>query len=592
MNGSIHTLCVDDEPGFAEMAATFLERENDHISTSVATSASEALERIEADSPDCIVSDYNMPDKNGLELLEDVREIDDRLPFILYTGKGSEAIASEAISAGVTDYLQKKGGDSSQYAVLANRVSNAVEQYRARTEVERSQQRLSLFIDQSPLGVLEYDSDFEIVRVNQRGQEILGYDEAELLGETWEKLVTEDSYENVDQVTDQLTEASGGFHSIDENVRGDGEYITVEWFNRVITDDDGDMIAVLSLFRDVTEEREREQQREEALSRLEVLHDRSPDMVNFHDEDGNIIDPNSQLCAQTGYDATELTCMKVWDIDEALSSERAKEMWTALEKGDRKQIRGRYRRKDGSTFPVEVHLRKVTISSEERFVVIGRDISERVEYEERLQRQNERLEEFTSVISHDLRNPLNVADGQLQLAQETAAGNSPHIESAREAIARSQRLVTDLLELARQGDDISETEPVELHRIAETCWQALETGGNTLAVEVERTVVADPGRLRQLFQNLFENAVRHNDADVTVTVGPLDDGFYIADDGVGLPLKVGERLFEPGYSEEPDGTGFGLNIVERIVEAHGWDITTTASVEGGAQFNIRGVEFV
>lgn len=388
MGGSIHVLHVYDDPGFGELVEDFLEKEDDRITVSTATSAAEAVDRIRADPPDCIVSDYEMPGRNGLEFLNDVRDIDDRLPFILYTGKGSEAIASDAMAAGVTDYLQKQGGGASQYAVLANRISNAVEQYRSRVKIERSQQRLSLLIDQSPLGVLEYDSSFEIIRVNQRGQKILGYDEAELVGHTWEKLVTEDSYENVDSVTSRLAEAEGGFHSIDENVSKDGQRITVEWFNRVITDDDDEMIAVISLFRDITEQRARDQERQKALGQVEALYEQSPDMINLHDAEGNIINPNPELCAQTGYDKSELTLMKVWEIDEMLSAEDADRKWANLGDGDRQQIRGQYRRKDGSTMPVEIHLRRVTIDGEERFVVIARDISERVEYETELERTN------------------------------------------------------------------------------------------------------------------------------------------------------------------------------------------------------------
>ena len=716
MGGSVHVLHVDDDPGFGELVEDFLEKEDDRITVSTATSASKALDRIRADPPDCIVSDYEMPGRNGLEFLDDVREIDDRLPFILYTGNGSEAIASDAMAAGVTDYLQKQGGGASQYAVLANRILNAVEQYRARAKIERSQQRLSLLIDQSPLGVLEYDSSFEIIRVNQRGQKILGYDEAELVGHTWEKLVTEDSYENVDSVTNRLAEAEGGFHSIDENVRKDGERITVEWFNRVITDDDGEMIAVISLFRDITEQRARDRERQKALGQLEALYERSPDMINLHDEAGNIINPNPELCAQTGYDKSELTSMKVWEVDETLSAEDADRKWSALKDGDREQVRGRYRRKDGSTMPVEVHLRRVTIDGEQRFVVIARDISERVEYEtelertnsilstlidslpagilvedgsrtivaanqrlfqlfdipgspedivgtdcatlaeeaadqlvkpqafvdrieevigerepvenerirhadervlsrsyqpvalpdgggnlwlyrdatdivdreEELQRQNERLDEFVSVIAHDLQNPLSIADGHLQLATDDET--NPHLETAQEAIRRSQRLTTELLELARQGDDIGEVCPIDVAGVAEACWRATGAGDGTLSVDIERKVLADPTRFRQVLQNLFENAVEHGGDDVTVTVGSFEDGFYVADDGEGLSDEGSTRLFEIGYSGTSDGTGFGLSIVDRIVDAHGWEISVTESTDGGVRFEIMGVQ--
>jgi PAS domain S-box-containing protein len=235
---------------------------------------------------DCIVSDYDMPGRNGLAFLDAVREDHPNLPFILFTGKGNEEIASRAISAGVTDYLQKDRG-TGQYAVLANRIRNAVDQYRSQRELEASQKRLSLFVEQSPLGVLEYNSDFEIVGLNEAGEEILGYSEEELRGETWETLVTSESYENVDEVTSALAEAEGGYHSIDENVRKDGERIVCEWHNRVVTDDDsvdrrstsnrpqaddGDVVAVFSQFQDVTERRERQR-------RIEALHEATRDLM-------------------------------------------------------------------------------------------------------------------------------------------------------------------------------------------------------------------------------------------------------------------------------------------------------------------------
>ena len=144
----ITVLHVDDDPEFATTAALFLERHDDRFDVETVTSASAALDRLAAGDLDldCIVSDYEMPGMNGIELLEAVRERHPSLPFILYTGRGSEEIASDAISAGVTDYLHKETG-TSQYTLLANRVTNAVEQYRSRQALEESQKRLSLFIE-------------------------------------------------------------------------------------------------------------------------------------------------------------------------------------------------------------------------------------------------------------------------------------------------------------------------------------------------------------------------------------------------------------------------------------------------------------
>ncbi|WP_137288046.1 bacterio-opsin activator domain-containing protein [Natronorubrum halophilum] len=140
MTNSITVLIVDNEPGFADLAGEMLERQRDSIVAESATNAEAALEAIETRSIDCVVSDYEMPKITGLELLERVRESDPDLPFILFTGRGSEEIASEAIAAGVTQYLQKESGKE-QYALLANQITNAVAQYRTETELRESERR-------------------------------------------------------------------------------------------------------------------------------------------------------------------------------------------------------------------------------------------------------------------------------------------------------------------------------------------------------------------------------------------------------------------------------------------------------------------
>jgi DNA-binding NtrC family response regulator len=123
----IRVLHVDDEPEFAELVASYLERSERRLSVETATSASEGFDRLADTRFDCVVSDYDMPGRSGIEFLEAVQDEHPDLPFILYTGKGSEDVASEAISAGVTDYLQKRPGPD-QYTLLANRIRNAVEQ--------------------------------------------------------------------------------------------------------------------------------------------------------------------------------------------------------------------------------------------------------------------------------------------------------------------------------------------------------------------------------------------------------------------------------------------------------------------------------
>ncbi len=578
-NNRISILHVDDEPDFAEAAATFLERENEQFVIETATSASEGLDCLTEHDIDCVVSDYDMPSQTGIEFLTAVREQYDDLPFILYTGKGSEEIASQAISAGVTGYLQKETG-TGQYAVLANRITNAVEQYRAQRELEASQKRLSLFIEQSPLGVLEYDSDATIVRMNDAAEEILGYTEAELQGETWERIVSEDSYEDVADIESELIEAEGGYHSVDENIRKDGERIVCEWHNRVVTDDDGSIVAVFALFQDITDRKERERRLEQKNARLEALFENSPDMINVHTADGTVVDVNQRFCDVFDRSKDDIVGRKVWNIDQRLDAESLREILEEIEVGGQIEAETEFRRDDGEQFPVEVRVRRLPIDDGNRFLVLSRDISDR-------KRREQQLDEFASIVSHDLRNPLSVAELEMELAREEC--DSEHLDRVTEAHTRMDRLIDDLLTLAREGDQVGQREAVELAPLVEQCWANVTTGEATLQVESDQTLQADTSRLQQLFENLIRNAAEHGTEDVTVTVGDIDDGFYFEDDGPGIPPEQRGDVFEYGYSTTETGTGLGLNIVEQIATAHGWSVRVTESADGGARFEITGV---
>ncbi|WP_135663971.1 sensor histidine kinase [Halorhabdus rudnickae] len=215
------------------------------------------------------------------------------------------------------------------------------------------------------------------------------------------------------------------------------------------------------------------------------------------------------------------------------------------------------------------------------------DETHREQYRNELERQNDRLDSFASMLSHDLRNPLNVAQARLELARDEAADNE-HLETASEALDRIEALIEDVLQLARQGQPIEERERISLEVIARDAWEMVETADAALVVDDDRDILGDPERIQRLFENLFRNAVEHGGKDVSVTVGPLDgeNGFFIEDDGRGIPDEERQQVFESGYSTAENGTGFGLAIVEQIVAAHEWEIEL-ADVETGSRFEIR-----
>lgn len=230
------------------------------------------------------------------------------------------------------------------------------------------------------------------------------------------------------------------------------------------------------------------------------------------------------------------------------------------------------------------------------------EITEQKARERQLREQNENLDEFASIVSHDLQGPLNVAKGRVKLAEKEC--ESEQLAEVDEALTRMESLIDDLLTKAQSNQSTDEPEPVALETVARTAWEYSDIGDCTFSTSIpaEVLIVADRDRLLELFQNLYQNSREHNESPVSVHVGVIgpetqssDDnkqaGFYVADDGSGIPNDSREDLFEKGYTTNTNGTGLGLAIVKDIIGAHGWEIAVTDSEDGGARFEITGVEF-
>jgi PAS domain S-box-containing protein len=233
-------------------------------------------------------------------------------------------------------------------------------------------------------------------------------------------------------------------------------------------------------------------------------------------------------------------------------------------------------------------------------VVRFSDITERKEREReleatkrKLERSNEKLDQFAGMVSHDLRNPLNVIMGRAELLRAEAPDE--HVEPIERNVERMETMIDDLLTLARAGESVDDPEPIPLASVVADSWAAVSSDDVKLDMDIldDEVVEADDDRLRHVFENLFRNAIEHNDSPVTIRVGTLSDEggsvsrFYISDDGTGIPESDREKVFEHGYTTNTDGTGFGLSIVEEIVEAHGWNISVGESDAGGARFDVH-----
>ncbi|WP_338729891.1 PAS domain-containing sensor histidine kinase [Haladaptatus sp. DJG-WS-42] len=327
------------------------------------------------------------------------------------------------------------------------------------------------------------------------------------------------------------------------------------------------------------------------------------DGVYVLDLNGRYVKVNDRFVELTGYDRENLLQKQPSILlDEAAVEqfEQAIQQLITTETNAIKTVEATITTASGDCVPLEATL-TVLWEDGEAVGTIGvvRDITARKAREEKLKRQNERLEKFATVVTHDLRNPLNVAMGRLEIAKET--GESRHFEAIANAQKRMERIIEDVLAVARQGEAVEETQPVTLDTVARRAWDTVDTGTATLVVDTDTRIDADVSRLTQLFENLFRNSVEHastgeqpatNSANerseeaVTVHVGRLDNdaGFYVEDTGRGIPPDKRERVFESGYTTDSEGTGFGLAIVMEIAMAHGWKIDVKGGTAGGARF--------
>ncbi len=706
MNDAITVLHVDDDAAFAEMVATYLERENDRIEVLTKTDPEVGLEALDDRDIDCVVSDYEMPNTNGIDLLETVRTDHPELPFILFTGKGSEAVAGEAISKGVTDYLQKDS-TTSQYAVLAHEIRNAVQQYRARRAVEETEEKLSQLAENANDILFMFNGDWsELLFINSAYEDIWGrpVEEVEADPHSFLDGVHPDDRERARESMEYI--ANGESITVEYRViQPDGEQRWIHGDTKPIFDDDGTVSRIVGYVEDITDRKREVRKREQIIGRvtdgiIEVDTDWQFTLVNEAAE--QLTDLNEEYllgrafwdvfdrAVGTRFEETYRNTMETrepttfteyfdqldawFDIDiypqpdgglafyfrdvsdrieHSLELERRAERFSYVEDvaeigyweidaqasepypvtlsdgvyaihdlspdepfdverglefyppDDRDLVRESVERAIAEGEPYDHETRLITAADRERWVhFVGepvrengeiikirgvfQDITDRKENELELARQNERLEAFASIVSHDLRSPLTVAEGHLELAQQEY--ESDHLREVDAAHDRMTAMIDDLLALARQGKTVTDQEQVALPEIVEEGWSNVASEETDLTLETDRTVLADRSRLLQVFVNLFSNAVTYGGS--VVTVGECDDGIVVEDNGPGIPPDERESIFEAGYSTGDDGTGFGLSIVNEIVEAHGWTITVTTGSDGGARFEITGVEFI
>lgn len=506
------------------------------------------------------------------------------------------------------------------------------------SERRRRERRFEALLNNSNDIIIITDDDGIHQYLSPAFEEVLGYECEAAIGESMLSYIHPEDRDRVRATLEESPRGDGeGFVVEYRAEHADGSYRWMESRGSEHSDTAG-IEGYLINSRDITAQREREQRIRQYNDTLEQLHETTQNLIEV---------TNKQQVARqviTGFETvfeSELAGVWLSDGEEqslrpAALSKRGRELvpdppvytpnkeslsWKVYRDGEMRYISDVYAHESRANPTTEIRSEVIVplgkygvlnvgstetdgfddweknlieVWADTATVVLKRvtEFEELQAQERELVHERNRLDDFASVLSHDIQNPLNVALLRTDLASREC--DSEHLSTAMQALSRIEELTDSLLTLTRHGQTVEETSVVQLDTVALRSWDTIVTDEASLKPVTTERIRADQSRINQLFENLFRNAVEHGGTDVTVTVGLVEDGsgFYIADDGTGISESERSKLFERGFTTSEHGTGLGLQIVKRICEAHDWGVTVAEGTDGGARFEITDVEFV
>jgi PAS domain-containing protein len=603
----IAVLYVDDEPALLELSTLFLGRNRD-FAIDTALSAKLALEKLRLHPYDVIVADYLMPEMDGIEFLKGLRTAGCTIPFIIFTGKGREDVAIEALNSGADFYLQKGGDPRSQFAELANMIRQAAHKRRAEEALRESEQQLHAILQGSPIPQIVIDHDHRVVHWNRAMEQYFGIPAQEMIGTTqqWRAFYTCERPCLADLIVDgridEIPRWYPGKFASSRHIEGAfevtdffpkmGEHGKWFFFTAVaIHDRSGKTIGALETLEDITEQveaetnlAERAGEIEEAHAQLEAIFQAFPDVYLRFDCDGTILDLRTRDPSSVFLAYDQLLTRKVRDLlapgegtlveetirDVHLSGKMQIIEFTQEIEGSRRSFEGRFIPLLGS-----------------QVIGIFRDITDRKVGETALRQANTKLQLLSGITRHDILNALTALSAYQQLAMEASA--DPLMLTYLEKQHGITRQIHTLVEFTRFYQKIGVTEPTwqDVQEILTRVVRQLDTQGIPVVFDLQGIeVYADP-LLERVFSNLIENAVRHGGRVTCIRFGHDENSSGLTvtceDDGTGIDPGEKENIFGKGYGKH---SGLGLFLVREILSITGLSIRETGEQGNGARFEI------
>ncbi len=620
----IQVLMVDDDPMIMELTKTFLEKSGD-IEVDPVSSAKAAVEKLltETSRYDVVVSDYAMPEMDGITFLKAVKERDPELPFVLFTGRSREELAIEALNCGADYYLQKDGGPALMFAQLSHHIKLAADRFRAKRARLESEERYRTFVEKIPGIAFRNPPGSSPTFVHGQVEEITGYSGEDFSkGRVrWDQLIHPDDLPKFVEINERLMgDAGGSPKEIYRIFRKDGE---VRWVYEAIwkvCDESGRPSEVEGIVHDVTD-------RKRARRQLLLQRDMSLKL-----SETTSLGEALKICVDTAIEISEMDCGTIYLRDESSGhlrlahSKGLSEDFLSLisdqkrdSKRAKKVMEGRpiYIRVQDSDLPLQEARERegirsiavVPILHQDRVIgcySIGSHTADRVPIASRtalktiasmignaiarirateslaartaeLEAKNAEMESFVYSVSHDLRSPLMAVRGFAAcLREDVDKGDRDGVESdlarMEGAATRMDRLLTDALELSRIGRVVNPPEEAQFEEIAAEALDLMAEVIKSRGIEVsvaERmpAVFVDRLRMVEVLVNLIENSGKYATAGPRPKIdigfrrnGDGEPTFFVRDNGPGIAIDQQEKVFGLFYKVDRKSNGTGAGL--------------------------------
>jgi len=599
----IHTLYVDDEPDLLEIGKLFLERSRD-IAIDTDLSAKNALGKAKSGRYDAIISDYVMPEMDGISLLKEVRKSGCTIPFILFTGRGREEVVIDALNNGADFYLQKGGNPRAQFAELRSMLIQAVERRNVEARLKNSEERYRNVVEDQTEAICRFRSDSTHVFVNSAYCNLVGKNKDELIGKKFTPNIPNEDLAKTHNFLRSLTPENPKGYMTQCILMPDGSKRWLRCNDRAIFDDHGSIIEYQSVSRDITEQKKAEDALVDSQRTLQYIIDLMPDAMYGIDRCGRVIVWNKAAEHMTGVAGRDLIGKTDYEhavpfygeriptlVDCIIHPESASTLYEHVQKTEGTTLISESHATfaDGRTTnlwikacPLFDHDGKISGA-----ISVIRDISNYKQLEAALLQSNRKLSLMSSVTRHGILNKLCVLNVYLDLIR---TDTSPQQVSDRlSRIESTVNAIRDQISSTWQYQNIGMKAPL-WHTASDSFCSAisqvdiknLHCSDKLAGLELR----ADP-MLEQVFVNLIENTVFHSPGatEVTCSYEKTETGVSVLyeDNGEGIPVPEKNLVFMEGHGKN---NGLGLYYVQQILSITGITVKETGEYGKGVRFEL------